>query len=92
MNNDILNLEPKAIWKNFSALNSVPRPSKKEEKVRQFIIKFGEDLGLPVETDEVGNVLIKKAAYPASTAKALCCTSNAAAQYKGATCRRRMRR
>ena len=64
MNNDILNLEPKAIWKNFSALNSVPRPSKKEEKVRQFIIKFGEDLGLPVETDEVGNVLIKKAAYP----------------------------
>lgn len=64
MNNDILNLEPKAIWKNFSALNSVPRPSKKEEKVRQFIIKFGEDLGLKVETDEVGNVLIKKAAYP----------------------------
>lgn len=64
MNNDILNLEPKAIWKNFSALNSVPRPSKKEEKVRQFIIKFGEDLGLKVETDEVGNVLIKKSAYP----------------------------
>lgn len=64
MNNDILNLEPKAIWKNFSALNAVPRPSKKEEKVRQFIIKFGEDLGLKVETDEVGNVLIKKSAYP----------------------------
>ncbi len=64
MNNDILNLEPKAIWKNFSALNSVPRPSKKEEKVRQFIINFGKELGLPVETDEVGNVLIKKAAYP----------------------------
>ncbi|WP_313386321.1 aminoacyl-histidine dipeptidase [Chishuiella sp.] len=64
MNNDILNLEPKAIWKNFSALNSVPRPSKKEEKVREFIIKFGEDLGLKVETDEVGNVLIKKSAYP----------------------------
>lgn len=62
MNTDILNLEPKALWKNFSALNSVPRPSKKEEKVRAFIIKFGEDLGLKVETDEVGNVLIKKPA------------------------------
>ena len=59
---EILNLEPKALWKNFVALNSVPRPSKKEERVRQFIIKFGEDLGLNVETDEVGNVLIKKPA------------------------------
>ncbi|MBF0596238.1 aminoacyl-histidine dipeptidase [Faecalibacter rhinopitheci] len=64
MNSEILNLEPKALWKNFAALNSVPRPSKKEEKVRAFIIKFGEDLGLKVETDEVGNVLIKKSAYP----------------------------
>ena len=27
---EILNLEPKALWKNFAALNSVPRPSKKE--------------------------------------------------------------
>ncbi len=59
---EILNLEPKALWKNFAALNAVPRPSKKEEKVRQFIIQFGENLGLKVETDEVGNVLIKKPA------------------------------
>ncbi len=55
-------MEPKALWKNFAALNAVPRPSKKEERVREFIIKFGEDLGLKVETDEVGNVLIKKPA------------------------------
>jgi len=61
---EILNLEPKGLWKNFAALNSVPRPSKKEEKVREFVIKFGNDLGLVVETDEVGNVLIKKPAYP----------------------------
>lgn len=61
---ELLQLEPQPIWKNFSALNAVPRPSKKEEKVRQFIIDFGNNLGLNVETDEVGNVLIKKAAYP----------------------------
>ncbi len=61
---ELLQLEPQAIWKNFSLLNAVPRPSKKEEKVRQFIIDFGNSLGLSVETDEVGNVLIKKAAYP----------------------------
>ena len=61
---EIFKLEPKPIWKNFHALNQIPRPSKKEEKVRQFIIDFGEKLGLDVSTDKVGNVLIKKSAYP----------------------------
>ena len=55
-------LEPKVIWKNFEALNSVPRPSKKEEKVIQFIKEFGEKLGLPTIVDEVGNVIITKPA------------------------------
>lgn len=55
-------LEPKVIWKNFEALNSVPRPSKKEEKVIQFIKEFGEKLGLPTTVDEAGNVIITKPA------------------------------
>ncbi|MBS1548425.1 MAG: aminoacyl-histidine dipeptidase [Bacteroidetes bacterium] len=59
---EILHLEPKEIWKNFSALNSVPRPSKKEEKVIAFIKNFGESLGLPTKVDEVGNVIIQKPA------------------------------
>lgn len=57
-------LEPKVIWKNFAALNAIPRPSKKEEKVIQFIKEFGEKLGLPTTVDEVGNVIITK---PATT-------------------------
>ena len=55
-------LEPQLIWKNFSALNAVPRPSKKEEKVIEFIKNFGENLGLETTVDEVGNVIIKKPA------------------------------
>ena len=47
-------IEPKEIWNNFSALNEVPRPSKKEEKVIAFIKNFGERLGLPTTVDEVG--------------------------------------
>lgn len=58
----ITHLEPQNIWKNFAALNSVPRPSKKEEKVIEFIKNFGENLGLPTSVDEVGNVIIKKTA------------------------------
>ena len=59
---ELSQLEPQLIWKNFSALNSVPRPSKKEEKVIEFIKKFGENLGLQTTVDEVGNVIIKKPA------------------------------
>ena len=59
---ELSQLKPQLIWKNFSALNSVPRPSKKEEKVIEFIKKFGENLGLETTVDEVGNVIIKKPA------------------------------
>lgn len=60
--NEILNLEPKNIWKNFSDLNAVPRPSKKEEKVREFMVQFGKNLNLETLTDKIGNVIIKKPA------------------------------
>lgn len=62
--NEILNLEPKQIWINFSKLNEVPRPSKKEEKVIQFMVDFGKNLNLETIVDKIGNVIIKK---PAST-------------------------
>lgn len=59
---ELSNIEPQIIWKNFSKLNAVPRPSKKEEKVIAFIKDFGENLGLETTVDEVGNVIIKKPA------------------------------
>ncbi len=62
MSNEIRNLEPKALWNNFADLNAVPRPSKKEEKVRQFMVDFGNKLGLATQVDPIGNVIIKKPA------------------------------
>lgn len=59
---ELSNIEPQIIWKNFSKLNAVPRPSKKEEKVIAFIKDFGESLNLETTVDEVGNVIIKKPA------------------------------
>ncbi|KPE50217.1 aminoacyl-histidine dipeptidase [Chryseobacterium indologenes] len=59
---ELSNIEPQIIWKNFSRLNAVPRPSKKEEKVIAFIKEFGENLGLETTVDEIGNVIIKKPA------------------------------
>lgn len=62
MSSDIRNLEPKSLWNHFSDLNAVPRPSKKEERVIQFMVDFGTDLNLDTQVDKVGNVIIKKPA------------------------------
>lgn len=73
MNEEVLKLEPKAIWANFEKLNAVPRPSKKEEKVIHFIKEFGKSLGLPVQNDSVGNVVISKPATPGMENRATVC-------------------
>lgn len=62
MSAEIRNLEPKSLWNHFSNLNEVPRPSKKEERVIQFMVNFGEKLGLKTVVDGVGNVIISKPA------------------------------
>ena len=58
----ITELEPKQLWTNFTSLNAVPRPSKKEERVIAFMVAFGKKLGLDTHQDETGNVIIKKPA------------------------------
>lgn len=64
MSDAVRNLEPKSMWNHFADLNAVPRPSKKEERVIQFIKDFGASLNLPTYEDEVGNVIIKKPGSP----------------------------
>ena len=62
MSQAVSTLEPSSLWSHFSDLNAVPRPSKKEERVIQFMVDFGKSLNLPVAVDEIGNVIIKKPA------------------------------
>ncbi len=50
--------EPMAMWKRFYELTQVPRPSKKEEKVRQYLINAAKEANLTYRTDDVGNVVI----------------------------------
>ena len=61
---DIQQLEPQKLWTSFCELNAVPRPSKKEERVIEFMLKFGQGLNLKTLRDEAGNVIIKKPATP----------------------------
>ena len=59
---NVSSLEPVALWSQFEKLNAVPRPSKKEERIRQFMVDFGQSLGLETLVDKIGNVIIKKPA------------------------------
>jgi len=64
MNKELLNLEPKDLWKNFVELTKIPRPSKHEGKVIEFLKNFAAEHKLEIIIDEVENVIIKKPATP----------------------------
>ena len=64
MSQEIKKLVPESLWTNFCDLNAVPRPSKKEERVINFMLDFASKLKLEAIKDEVGNIVIKKPATP----------------------------
>ena len=62
MSQEVSNIEPVEVWKNFVLLNQVPRPSKKEERVIEFLISFAKKNNLEYKQDEIGNLVITKEA------------------------------
>ncbi len=55
-------LAPQPVWDYFEDICQVPRPSKKEGKIIQFLLDFAKQHNLNVKKDEAGNVLITKPA------------------------------
>ena len=58
----IRDLEPKLIWEQFDDITRVPRPSKREEKIIEWLVAFAEKHGFDYQKDATGNVVIRKAA------------------------------
>ncbi|MDH6305104.1 dipeptidase D [Parabacteroides sp. PF5-5] len=61
---DIKNLKPEIVWKFFHEITQVPRPSKKEGKIIQYLESFAKEYNIPIKKDKVGNILMTKAATP----------------------------
>lgn len=56
--------EPQALWGYFHAINQLPRPSRKEDKFREYILSEATRLNLKTHVDEVGNVIVYVPASP----------------------------
>ena len=61
---EIKTLSPQPVWRYFYDLTQIPRPTGHMEAVTHFMLAFGKELKLETQQDEVGNVLIRKPAYP----------------------------
>jgi dipeptidase D len=57
-------LEPRLLWKHFDGLLAIPRPSKREERARRYVIDLAERRGLRWRQDAAGHVVVEKPAAP----------------------------
>lgn len=55
-------LKPARVFEQFAEINKIPRPSKHEEKMIDYLKEFAEKRNLEHEVDETGNVIIRKPA------------------------------
>ena len=61
---EVKDLQPKEVFEIFDQITKIPRPSKKEEKIRQYILDFAKEHGIEAKADKIGNVILRK---PATT-------------------------
>ena len=59
---DKMELKPASVFKHFAEINKIPRPSKREEKMIEYLKNWGTSHHLDTKVDETGNVIIRKPA------------------------------
>lgn len=57
-------LNPQAVWSQFSSIARIPRPSKNETRIAEFVVKLAGDAGMKYEQDSTGNIVVHKPASP----------------------------
>lgn len=61
---EVKDLEPRIVFDIFDKITQVPRPSKKEGKIRKFLLDFAAQHGIETKTDAIGNVAMRIPATP----------------------------
>ncbi len=57
-------LEPQALWSHFDLILEIPRGSKEEEAMREYVLEVAGRNGLDHQVDGAGNVVVRKPAAP----------------------------
>jgi len=55
---NVAQLEPVVVWNHFAEILKIPRSSKKEEKIRDYIVNFAQSKQLGARVDKIGNVVV----------------------------------
>ena len=61
---NITDLKPEIVWKFFHQVTQVPRPSKKEGKMIEYLESFAKEYHVAIKKDAAGNILMSKPATP----------------------------
>jgi len=64
MSSPLESVEPKPVWSHFDAIRRVPRPSKHEERIAEYVREWAESHRFTTRADASGNLVI---AVPASS-------------------------
>ena len=73
MSEAIKGLKPELVWKYFAEISKIPRPSKHEKRISDYIMETAKKLGLEAKRDKFLNVVVKKKASPGKeNAKMIC--------------------
>jgi dipeptidase D len=62
MSDAIAGLKPEPIWRYFAEISQVPRESKNERQISDYVVGVAKRLGLQVKQDAALNVVVKKPA------------------------------
>lgn len=61
---EVKDLKPNSIWNFFDQITKVPRPSKKEGKIVDYLLEFAKKYQLDAKKDKALNIIISKPATP----------------------------
>ncbi len=56
----VSSLEPTTLWGHFDQIMAIPRGSKEEGKIRDYVTGVAKQSGLKYDTDDAGNVVVRK--------------------------------
>lgn len=62
MSEEIKELSPKILWRNFYKLTQIPRPSHHEEQARKFLLDWAAEHDIAARMDAAGNIIMQKPA------------------------------